>query len=315
MLRVKTLTQRILNSQHYLSYIQFKNMAVAAKQDAFDVKEFINKLDKNYEFEIHKLTGFAFDDTHKNVNREHYVICIHHFLSSTESTLYQKDTRKLCDKDLMKHGNRRHALYFNIKDSGLNKQFYRYGKKDWPMSNGIPDIMQNKLLDKLYKQFGIMMNGIVYNVYTSKKSHIWWHTDLQPGIGDIICTFSTGRSEYLQFRPMHKRVVRGKDVEKIIDENKENREINEEIAVKENECILSVKCDHGTLIIMTPGVNEYYQHRVAMPTENQINEAIEKFGCIDRENTTMHFHFDESKYDNYLNLASDSALSLILNNL
>ena len=283
-------------------------MSSTAKQNNFDIKEFINKLDPNYEYEIHKLNGFAFNDAHKNVNKEHYVICIHNFLSAKESTVYQRDTRKLCDKDLMKHGNRRHALYFNIKDSGLNKQVYRYGKKDWPMSNGIPEIMQNKILDKLYKQFGIMMNGIVYNVYTSKKSHIWWHTDLQPGIGDIICTFSTGRTEYLQFRAMHKRVIRGKDLNKVIDENKEDKD-------EENECVLTVPCHHGTLVIMSPGVNEYYQHRVAMPTEKQLNAAIQTFGCIDRENTTMHFHFDESKYDNYLNLASDSALSQILNNL
>lgn len=288
-------------------------MSASAKRSKFDVKEFMNKLDSNYEYEIHKLNGFAFNESHKNVNKSHYVICIHNFLTSKESTIYQRDTRKLCDKDLMKHGNRRHALYFNIKDSGLNKRFYRYGKKDWPMNNGIPDIMQNMLMDKLCQQFGIMMNGIVYNVYTSKKSHIWWHTDLQPGIADIICTFSTGRTEYLQFRPMHKQVIRGKHNVQQLEKQMINDK--EEKVEKENECVLTVPCYHGTLVIMSPGVNEYYQHRVAIPTEKQLNQAIETFGCIDRENTTMHFHFDDNKIDSYVNLASDSKLSLILNNL
>lgn len=284
-------------------------MTTQAKQNKFDVNEFMNKLDPNYKVKIHKLNGFDFNESQKNLNKNHYVICIDNFLSAKESTIYQKDTRKLCEKDLMKHGNRRHALYFNINDSGLNKKFYRYGNKDWPMSNGIPDIIQNKLLNKIMKQFGILFNGIVYNVYTSKKSHIWWHTDLQPGIGDVICTFSTGRTEYLQFRAMHKRVIRGNnDQQKKVNQEKvENKE--------ENECILSVPCHHGTLVIMSPGVNEFYQHRVAIPTEKQLNEAMDKFGCIDRENTTMHFHFDESKYNNYLNLDSHAPLSTILDNL
>merc|ERR1712039_164920 len=78
------------------------------------------------------------------------------------------------------------------------------------MNNGIIPLHQS-LLTKIKQQLGILFNGVVFNVYTSKKSHIWWHTDLQPGIGDAICTFSTGRTEWLQFRAMHKPVVRGSD--------------------------------------------------------------------------------------------------------
>eukprot|EP01083_Nonionella_stella_P176365 616790_1 len=279
-----------------------------SKQPAFNVKEFINGLNKDYKIDIHKLSGFPFNESHKNMNQKHYVICIHNFLSDKDATFYQKNTRKLCEKDLLKHGNRRHALYFNV-DNGLNKQIYRYGNHDWKMNNGIPDLIQNTLLTKLQKEFGMSFNGIVYNVYTSKKSHIWWHTDLQPGVADIIATFSTGRTEYLEFRAMHKPVVRNEHFAERKDEvNLENE--------SENECVLSVPCHHGTLAIMCPGVNQFYQHRVSVPTETQLNEAVAKFGCIDRENTTMHFHFDEVKYNNsFLNLDPNGGLSTILKHL
>ena len=122
------------------------------KQTKFNVQTFIKELDPNYKFEIHKLEGFLFDESHKDINKDHYIICIHNFLNSKESALYQKNTRKICDKDLMKHGSRRHALYFNIDDSGLSKQIYRYGKQDWKMNNGIPEIIQNKLLTKIKKK-------------------------------------------------------------------------------------------------------------------------------------------------------------------
>ena len=269
----------------------------------FNIEQFITSLDPNYELEIHKLSGFVFNDS--NIDRKHYVICIHNFLSSKASTFYQTQTRKLCESDLMRHGYRRHALYFNVNDK-LNKRIYRYDKQDWPMNNGIPDLIQSELLNKIQNEFGIALNGVVYNDYASKKSQIWWHTDLQPGIGDIVCTFSTGRSERLEFRPMHKAVARGKERAKIV-ENK--------VKEAEQECVLSVDCHHGTLVIMTPGVNEYYQHRVSEPTETQLIEAREKYGRIDRENTTMHFHFDENKYDRYSNLDNEGGLAKILNYL
>mmetsp|Transcript_67038 Transcript_67038/g.106606 ORF Transcript_67038/g.106606 Transcript_67038/m.106606 type:complete len:240 (-) Transcript_67038:10-729(-) len=238
-------------------------------------------------------------------------------MSPKNATLYQKETRKLCGNDLMKHGNRRHALYFNIKDAAINKKTYRYGKQDWPMNNGIPAVMQSKLLDKIRTQFGILFNGIVFNVYTSKHSHIWWHTDLQPGVGDIICTFSTGRTDHLQFRAMHKSVDRDlqKERSKSISPEPSLKAESKEESGSENEIVLNVPCHHGTLVIMGPGVNQFYQHRVDVATEQQLQEAVDAFGCIDRENTTMHFHFDESKRDYLLNLEQDSALSLILKHL
>merc|ERR1712228_1043807 len=126
---------------------------------------------------------------------------------------------------------------------GLNKRIYRYGKQDWPMNHGIPDLIQNGLVAKIQKEFGIALNGVVFNVYSSKKSQIWWHTDLQPGIADIVCTFSTGRSECLEFRPMHKAVLRGKEREKSqsIEEKKEETETKMK---EEQECVLSVECRH-----------------------------------------------------------------------
>ena len=269
----------------------------------------------NYKIEIHKLKGFNFTKKHQNVKQNHFVICVHNFLSFQDSMNYQKNMRKLSEKDLMKHGNRRHALYFDVAESGLDKRIYRYGQKNWPMSNKIPEIVKDKLLYKIANEFGIFINGIVYNVYTSKKSHIWWHTDLQPGIGDAICTFSTGRTAYLEFRAMHNSVLRGKELEKQKEEQKLNDEQEQEQELKENECILRVPCHNGTLLIMSPGVNEFYQHRVSVPTEYELNVAINVHGCIDRENTTMHFHFDENKYDRYLNIDPNGGLATILKNL
>jgi len=275
----------------------------------FDVDQFIQTLNPNYKLEINRLHGFPFHESYREKKHCHFVMAIHNFLSPEESTLYQTQSRKQCESDLMKHGGRRHALYFDIKDGGLQKRTYRYGQQDWPMNNGIPPLQQ-RLLTKIKEELGILFNGIVFNVYSSRKSHIWWHTDLQPGIGDVVCTFSTGRSERLEFRAMHKPVIRGED-EHGMKQNVQTASSVQKRTVQENEIVLSVPCHHGTLLIMSPGVNQYYQHRVDVPTKTQLDAAMEEFGSINRENTTMHFHFDETKQQSHLNVQSGGGFDRI----
>ena len=288
------------------------------KNIEFDPHQFVKELNSNYKLENHRLSVLPFNESHCNINKSHFVLAIHNFLSPEESTLYQKRCRKLSERDLMKHGGRRHALYFDVKDGGLKKRTYRYGQQDWPMNNGIPQI-QKDLLAKIEKEFGILFNGIVFNVYSSRKSHIWWHTDLQPGIGDVVCTFSTGRTEHLQFRAMHKPVIRGEDEQNLMNGvqsvSKQNAMENVNGTNKENEIVLNVPCHHGTLLIMSPGVNQFYQHRVDVPTESQLEVAMKEFQSVDRENTTMHFHFDETKQHSHLNLELGGGLDRILKHL
>ena len=171
------------------------------------------------------------------------------------------------------------------------------------MKKGIPLIVKPLIL-RLLNEYGISMNGIVYNVYSSKKSHIWWHTDLQPGIADIVVTLTTGRTAILEFREMfikpnhtHKQNINENEKNNDSDNNNDNdndNDSNENNKLKENEIISRVCCKHGTLVIMGPGVNYNFQHRIDIPTENELLNAMKTFGNIDRENITFHYHFNQT---------------------
>lgn len=317
------------------------------------IAKHVNSLNADYKINFYQLNGF--NDTSSGVGCNYlmkpWVITVDNFMNSQECLDFREKCLKECSKNLMKHGNRRHALYFNLKESEENdnfsKKYYKYGKKEWPMNESIPSLISNQLLNKILSQFGLMFNGVVYNVYTSKRSHIFWHTDLQTGIADIVATFTTGRTGYLEFRPLIKSVKRGKEyiLQKEKDKDKDKHKENDKEKEKEkegnenenketnttnkdekkeneksdeykevgNDTVLRVPCHDGTLCIMGPGVNQYYQHRIDCPTQEEIEQSINKFGNINRENLTLHWHFDETKFNNdYSNLIENKTLYNIL---
>ncbi|ETO08657.1 hypothetical protein RFI_28730 [Reticulomyxa filosa] len=302
---------------------------------------------------------------------EHYIYCIHNWIDYKEGQSVRKTLRKIAEPDLMRHGNRRHTLYFDAMETkDLTKHYYRYGNKDWPMIQNIPAEFK-AIKDNITQKLNIDLNGIVYNVYTSKHSCIWWHTDLQEGIGDCVCTLTFGRTGYLQFRKMNsplpyrpksthpqelptlplermamatdaseskkstvdkdilsqdeaslkqeqhdtntkaKKSIKKKDALKgdmtaraavtgtVITTVIMQMQMKSQIQVKVNVhvtmvmmVLLTVPCRHGTLCIMGPGINEHFQHRINVPSRQELDAALQEFQSIDRENLTFHFHFD-----------------------
>jgi len=196
--------------------------------------------------------------------------------------------RKAVEKDLISHGGRRHALYFCVDDT-LRKQEYEYGGKKWPMARGHP-LQISDMIDRLKTEFGISFNGSVVNVYSKIKSWIWWHTDQQVGVGQCVGTVSFGRTGTLEFRKMKSEQEKGDK--------------------SENPIELAIDCEDGMLLVMGPGVNERYQHRVHFPTEEQIEEAKAKFGKFgwERMNITLHWHSDPNVEKHAMNIEPSSSL-------
>src|SRR5690606_7943552 len=138
--------------------------------------------------------------------------------------------------------------------------------QNWLMNKNMLDEFKIDIINKITNQFGIYFNGCVYNVYTSKYSHIWWHTDGQPGISDIVATFTTGRSANLEFRKLkinHDNYTTDKNNKNDNnkndnDNNKNDNNNNNNVKYNRNNddfpSILSVPCHHGTLCIMGPQI-------------------------------------------------------------
>jgi len=228
-------------------------------------------------------------------NIPHRVLCVHNFLSVSQADSLRQNLRVQTSSLMKKHGTRKHALFFDVHDE-LAKKTYRYGQRDWPMQQGIPPMVNEVVLQKLEREFGLFFNGVVYNSYENPKSEIWWHSDLQDGIGDIVATISTGRSAYLDFRVMHKPCSRKLRYEKPISHD--------------DDVVCSVPCHHGTLVIMGPGVNNFYQHRVLPPNEQSMEKAISEFGSCNRENLTLHYHFEQTAENiSHLNCREKSIFS------
>ncbi len=53
----------------------------------------------------------------------HHIFAIHNWIPYNEALELRTILSKTCEKDLMKHGNRRHSLYFDVCDT-LNKETY-----------------------------------------------------------------------------------------------------------------------------------------------------------------------------------------------
>lgn len=196
--------------------------------------------------------------------------------------------RKAVEKDLVSHGGRRHALYFCVNDE-LRKQVWEYGGKQWPMGKGHPAPISD-MIARLKTELGLSFNGSVVNVYSKLKSWIWWHSDLQEGVGHCVSTVSFGRTGTLEFRKMK------------TDEEKDDK--------SENPIELTIDCEDGMLLVMGPGVNERYQHRVHFPTKEQIEDAKERFGKFgwERENITLHWHTDPAVEEHAMNIDPASPL-------